>query len=171
MSFIVVDWEADGAVPPIYSGVCFGAVVVEPSLSQTFYGEVAPISDIWVPEALAISGFSREQHLAFEDPASTMPQFAEWVNNVSKGTPVFVSDNLAFDWQFTNYYMHRYVGKNPFGFSGRRIGDIYCGMMKDPFAKWKHLRKTRHSHHPLDDCIGNAEALLAMRELGFKFNF
>lgn len=171
MSLIVVDWEADGAVAPIYSGVCFGAVVVEPTLSKTFYGEVAPISDIWVPEALAVSGFSREQHLEFEKPETTMPRFAEWANDVSNGNPVFVSDNLAFDWSFTLYYMHRYVGKNPFGFSGRRIGDIYCGMKLDPHAPWKHLRKTKHTHNPIDDAKGNAEALLAMREMGFKFKF
>ena len=171
MSFISVDWEADGGCPGLYSGVCFGAVVVEPSLSKTFYGETAPVSDIWVPEALAVSGFTREQHLAFEDPATTMPRFAEWAQDVSNGRPVFVSDNPAFDWQWTNYYLLKYVGKNPFGFSARRIGDIYCGMKLDPHAPWKHLRKTKHDHNPLNDCIGNAEALLAMREMGFKFKF
>jgi hypothetical protein len=36
------------------------------------------------------------------------------------------------------------------------------------YAKWKHLRKTIHSHHPVDDAKGNAEALLAMKEMGLK---
>jgi hypothetical protein len=27
---------------------------------------------------------------------------------------------------------------------------------------FKHLRKTQHTHDPLDDAIGNAEALLTM---------
>jgi hypothetical protein len=30
MSLIIVDTEADGAIPHKYSMVCFGAVVVEP---------------------------------------------------------------------------------------------------------------------------------------------
>lgn len=34
---------------------------------------------------------------------------------------------------------------------------------------FKYLRKTRHTHHPVDDARGNAEALLAMLdELGLS---
>ena len=56
MSFIMVDIEADGPIPGDYSMICFGAVVVEPSLSKTFYGRLAPISERWVPVALTVSG-------------------------------------------------------------------------------------------------------------------
>jgi hypothetical protein len=41
-------------------------------------------------------------------------------------------------------------------------------MVKDTFAAWKHLRRTTHTHHPVDDAKGNAEALLAMKEMGLK---
>jgi hypothetical protein len=42
-------------------------------------------------------------------------------------------------------------------------------MVKDSFASFKHLRKTKHTHHPVDDAKGNAEALLHMKEsLGLK---
>ena len=34
---VVVDVEADGPIPGEYSMVCFGAVVVEPSLRKAFY--------------------------------------------------------------------------------------------------------------------------------------
>ena len=34
----------------------------------------------------------------------------------------------------------------------------------DMFKNFKHLRKTRHSHDPVDDARGNAEALLEMKE-------
>ena len=44
MSCIMVDVEADGPIPCDYSMVCFGTVVVEPSLSRTFYGLLRPIS-------------------------------------------------------------------------------------------------------------------------------
>ena len=53
MSWIMVDIEADGLIPGDYSMVCFGAVVVEPGLERTFYGELQPISEKFVPEALA----------------------------------------------------------------------------------------------------------------------
>lgn len=64
----MVDIEADGQVPGDYSMVCFGAIIVEPSLSRTFYGQLKPILDKWDPEALKVSGFSREETLKFDDP-------------------------------------------------------------------------------------------------------
>lgn len=171
MSFIVVDVEADGPYPGDYSMVSFGAVVVEPSLTKFFYGEVKPISEQWKPDALAISNISRETHLTFKEPMEVMNDFTYWIQAVSKGHPVFISDNPCFDWQFINYYLHKYTGKNPFGFSGRRIGDMYCGLVNDAYAKWKHLRKTKHTHHPVDDAKGNAEALLYMKNnMGFKID-
>ena len=171
MSFIVVDVEADGPVPGLYSMTEFGAVIVEPGLQRTFYGMLKPISDKWIPAALAVSGKSREETLMFPEPEEVMLRFRDWINKESNGRPIFVADNLAFDWQFINWYFHKFVGENPFGFSGRRIGDLYCGMMKDSSARWKHLRDTKHTHHPVDDCQGNAEALLKMKKMGLKINF
>ena len=168
MSLIVVDVESDGPIPWKYSMICFGAVVVEPGLSKTFYGKIRPVSDLWIPESLAISGISREEHKTFAEPIPVMENFAKWIKENSKGRPVFISDNPAYDWQFINYYFHTYLGNNPFGFSARRIGDLYCGMVKDSFAKWKHLRKTVHDHNPVNDAKGNAEALLQMKEMGLK---
>jgi hypothetical protein len=66
MSFIIVDVEANGPIPAEFSMVCFGAVVFDETLGKTFYGQTRPISDRFVPEALAVSGFSREQHLQFD---------------------------------------------------------------------------------------------------------
>lgn len=172
MSYIVVDVESDGEYPMGYSMVCFGAVVVEPSLSKTFYGKVKPISDNYNPDALVISGFSRDEHLKFDDPKQVMLEFTQWLKENSNGRPIFISDNLAFDWQWINTYFHHFTGSNPFGHSGRRIGDLYCGMKKDCGlnSEWKKLyRKTVHDHHPINDAKGNAEALLSFKELGLKF--
>ncbi len=168
MSYIVVDVESDGPIPNKFSMVCFGAVIVEPTLSKTFYGKLCPISDKWNPEALAISGFSREDHETFDSPRSVMLQFDAWIKENSKGRPVFISDNPAFDWQFINYYFHTYLGRNPFGFSARRIGDLYAGMKMDTYVKWKHLRKTVHDHNPVNDAKGNAEVLLMMKNEGLN---
>jgi DNA polymerase III alpha subunit (gram-positive type) len=171
MSYVVVDVEADGPIPHKYSMVSFGSVVLEPSLSKTFYGQVKPISEHWIPEALAVSEITRAEHEAYESPEKVMADFATWLSQNSKNRPVFISDNPAFDWQWINYYFHYFLGKNPFGFSARRIGDLYCGMKMDAGlnAEWKRLyRKTTHDHNPVNDAKGNAEALLAMRELGLK---
>lgn len=161
MPLIVVDVEADGPCPGKHSMVCFGAIVVEETLGRTFYGQTSPISGEWNPEALAISGISRAEHEKFTHPPYTMEKFKSWVNETSRSSrPVFISDNLAFDWQFINYYFHCFTDGNPFGWSGRRIGDLYCGLEKDARARWKHLRQTKHTHNPVDDARGNAEVLL-----------
>ncbi len=100
-----------------------------------------------------------------------MADFADWLVKNSNNRPIFISDNPAFDWQWINWYFHTYLGKNPFGFSGRRIGDLYCGMKLDTGLnnEWKGLfRKTKHDHNPVNDAIGNAEALLAMKAMGLK---
>jgi hypothetical protein len=163
--------EADGPIPNKYSMVCFGAVIVEPTLSKTFYGKVKPISNEWIPEALAVSGISRSEHENFGEPKEVMLQFAKWLSENSDGKAIFISDNPAFDWQWINYYFHYFIGKNPFGFSARRIGDLYCGMKMDTGLnnEWKRLfRKTKHDHNPVNDAKGNAEALLEMKKMGLK---
>lgn len=168
MSYIMVDIESDGPIPGDFSMICFGAVVVEPSLSKTFYGRLKPISDRFIPEALAVSGFSREETLAFDEPAKVMEQFRDWLKEHARGGQYFVSDNNGFDWQFVNWYFHHFLGSNPFGFSSTNLGSLYKGMQRDMFVNFKHLRKTKHTHHPVDDAKGNAEALLQMKEMGLK---
>ena len=170
MSYVIVDVESDGPIPAEFSMVCFGAVLFDDALDKTFYGKTRPISERFVPEALAVSGFTREQHVAFEDPKTVMEKFASWLAEHTKSRPVFVSDNVAFDWQFISYYFHRFIGRNPFGFSGRRIGDLYAGLVKDASkaTEWKKYRVTTHTHNPVDDAKGNAEALRKFKEFGLK---
>ena len=170
MSYVIVDVESDGPIPAEFSMVCFGAVIFDELLNQTFYGRTRPVSERFIPEALAVSGFSREQHLGFDEPKSVMESFAGWLEKQSKGRAIFVSDNPAFDRQFINYYFHRFLGRNPFGFSARRIGDLYSGLVRDASkaSEWKQYRVTTHSHNPVDDAKGNAEALKKFKELGLK---
>ena len=167
----MVDIESDGPIPGDYSMVCFGAVLVDEKLDRTFYGKLKPISDKFNPDALAISGFSREEVERFDDPKKVMTEFKEWVEENSKGRPIFISDNNGFDWMFICWYFHHFIGENPFGWTSRRLSDLYCGIEKDTFAKWKHLRKTSHTHNPVDDAMGNAEVLLYMKnELELKIS-
>tara|TARA_R110002096_G_scaffold273422_9_gene467273 strand:- start:11240 stop:11758 length:519 start_codon:yes stop_codon:yes gene_type:complete len=169
MSYFMVDIEADGPIPGDYSMVCLGAVRVDASLGCTFYGQLSPISEYWIPEALAVSGFSRGETESFENPKRVMEQFRDWIAESNQGgQPMFISDNNGFDWQFVNWYFHHFLQKNPFGHSSSNLGSIYKGMVKNCSQNFKHLRKTKHTHHPVDDAIGNAEALLEMRKMGLE---
>lgn len=168
MTIVVVDVEADGPIPYKYSMISLGAVVLDNNLDKTFYSTFQPISDLWIPEALAVSGHTREETLQFTDPKISIESFNHWLNSISDGKLMFYSDNNGFDWQFVNWYFHYYLGKNPFGFSSTNIGSLYKGMLKNTRYNFKHLRKTKHTHNPVDDAKGNAEALLEMSKRGLK---
>jgi hypothetical protein len=171
MSLFVVDVESDGLIIGKHSMICFGVVKLTPELDKTFYGKTKPISNEYIPETLAISGISREEHLGFDDPAIVMQDFAKWLKEHSIGRPILISDNNGYDASWINFYFLVYNNNiNPFGWSSRRIGDLYCGMVKDTWASWKKLRITKHTHHPIDDARGNAEALLKMKEMGLKID-
>lgn len=173
MSYIVVDVESDGPIIGRNSMVCFGAVLIDSlgKLDKTFYGRTKPISEEYDEEALAISGFTREEHKLFEGPRQVMIRFANWIETHSKGKPILISDNNGYDASWINYYFHVSYGKNPFGWSSRRIGDMFCGYFNNERYQWKKHRKTNHTHHPVDDAKGNAEALLYLRDQGFKIKF
>ncbi len=160
----MVDIEADGPIPGDYSMISFAAVVVKTGLTQSFYATLKPISENWIPEALQVSGHSREQTLTFPEPLTVMQNFASWLKNEVKEQSYFISDNNGFDWQFVNWYFHHFLKHNPFGHSSTNLGSLYKGIEKDMFKSFKHLRQTEHTHHPLDDAKGNAEALLTIKE-------
>jgi DNA polymerase III epsilon subunit-like protein len=171
MSYFMVDVEADGPIPGRYSMVSFGAIVVEPGLQRTFYGRLHPISDEFVAAALAVSKLTREETLGFPNAGDVMHQFAAWVDDNTEGRPIFISDNNGFDWQFMNWYFHAFLRKNPFGHSSTNLGSLYKGILKDMSKTFKPLRRTRHTHNPVDDARGNAEALLHLRDaMGLKID-
>lgn len=140
MRLIFVDCEAPFGVgsPAVGDMTEFGAVDCD-SL-KTFYG----------------SDCSR----------ATFDAFRVWLLEVAQGTGViFVSDNPAYDWQWINFYFWKHHGANPFGHSARRIGDYYAGLVGNwkSASRWKHLRRTKHDHNPVNDAMGNVEAFKRMQ--------
>ena len=135
----MVDIESDGPIPGDYSMISFGAVLVDQQLDKTFYGKLRPVSDQFIPEALAVSGHSREETLTFEEPKIVMENFAKWIREVCKDQPIFISDNNGFDWMFICWYFHHFLNRNPFGYSSRRIGDLYCGLVNDKVLNFSIL--------------------------------
>jgi hypothetical protein len=137
MSLIFVDCESKGPCPVIGVLTEFGAIEYESR--KSFYGDLQDRDDIVKKEI-------------FE-------QFTVWLKQF-KGSPSFVSDNPAFDWQWINYEFHRLLGFNPFGHSARRISDFYAGLRGDfhKTQQWKRLRITKHDHNPVHDALGNVEA-------------
>ncbi|MDT0462897.1 3'-5' exonuclease [Streptomyces gibsoniae] len=177
--YVSVDIEADGPIPGPYSMLSLGAAVAgvqdadgftaaDPE-EHTFYRELRPISDAFVPEALAVSGLDRER-LTTEgaEPAVALAEFDDWVREVSTGAqPVMCGYPASYDWTFLYWYLIRFTGASPFGHSGcldlKTLYATKAGVPLRAVAKGtmpRHLLPTRpHTHHALDDAIEQAELL------------
>jgi len=164
----MTDVEADGPCPGLFSMTEIGIVKVEEPLIEapTFYAKLRPLEGAgFIQEALDVCNRTREETLAFPDAEEGITAMAWWVKeNNTSGRPQFISDNNGFDYQFVNYYCWKILGYNPFGHSSTNLGSLYKGIKGDFFQSFKWLRKTTHDHNPVNDSMGNCEALIAMRE-------
>ncbi|MBC2902238.1 3'-5' exoribonuclease domain-containing protein [Streptomyces cupreus] len=175
--YISVDIEADGPIPGPYSMLSLGAAVAgvqdadgfvpaDPE-ARTFYRELRPISEDFVPEVLAVSGLDRER-LGREglDPAVALTQFSRWVREVGAGAqPVMCGYPASYDWTFLYWYLIRFTGSSPFGHSGcfdmKTLYATKAGLPLRAVTKGmmprELLSRRRHTHHALDDAIEQAE--------------
>jgi hypothetical protein len=175
--YVSVDIEADGPIPGRYSMISIGACVagrhdgdvftaLDPA-RQTFYQELKPISEDFVPEALAVSGLDRERLVAHgTHPKAAMAEFAGWVKQVAgSASPVFTAYPASFDWMFTYWYLIAYTGSSPFGHSrcldmktyfAARSGRPISGVAKRSMPR-DVLSDREHTHNALDDAIEQGE--------------
>lgn len=165
MSWFVTDVEHDGPCPSMGSMTAFSSVVFEPGSERHRASYTA-----WVypsrPRAFAREYAEKGNRVKAEQEgrpiAVVMVEYAAWVKATTNGRPVFVSDNPASDFAWINDAFWQHYGENPFGWSGRRIGDLFCGAQRNLYFQWKRFRKTPHTHDPFDDAMGNVEALEAL---------
>ena len=139
--YISVDVEAAGPVPATYSMLSLGAVVVD-DVKQTFYIELKPINDQFVPDAMKVVGKTL-RHFAEKGPRSQRRDArvsSLACASAKEGKPVFVGFNATFDWAFVNFYFHHHLGENPFGFGGIDIKSYYMGMSG---CTWDDTRSSR----------------------------
>lgn len=112
----------------------------------------------------ADSHLGSEAHAASDEEA-VFAALTAWLDERSgRSRPVFVSDNPAFDFMWMACGFDTHDMRNPFGHTARRIGDLAAGLAGDwrRSSAWKKLRRTPHDHHPVNDALGNAEALAAL---------
>ena len=167
---IMGDVEASGDCPGMGDMAMFALVVIEPGLSRRFEsGLMRPECERYRQNCYDVFGITREEHEnASYSIAERMQAMSEWLEGLgsSNGRYVLVSDNPGFDAMWMNYECHHKLGRNPFGHSARRIGDVYAGLRGRPrdTMGWKDLRVAPHDHNPLNDALGNAQAWLSMWE-------
>lgn len=159
-NYIFVDVEALGRSPINGTMTEFGAVH-EKSL-KTFHGvlyEGTPNPD---NPAVPIIGARKNS------TKKVVEEFIDWLIEVGgKDRPVFVSDNVAYDWMWIAGMFDEADYDNPFGHSGRRISDFWAGLNHNwgETQSWKRFRVTKHTHHPVDDAMGNVEAFQKIKAI------
>jgi hypothetical protein len=171
--YVAVDVEADGPIPGPYSMISLGMAVVGHA-ELSFYTELRPISDAFVPEALAVSKLDRER-LMREAPTAeeAMQAAASWINGLRKiGRPVFLAAPAVWDGMFVHWYFFRFTGKSPFGATGSGI-DLRSYWMGMTGSEWVETRKGKikstlglhgidHTHHAGDDARELAQVFEAV---------
>lgn len=164
MKYIMVDVEATGPCPGLYSMTEFGAVVIDNYLDKTFYGKMCPLEGAsYIQAALDVTNRKMEELERWPDPRKTMMGFEVWLNRMrGDDRLIFLSDNNGFDWAYINYYCWKFLGYNPFGHSSNNIANVFGGLHKNLRKNIRNLRKTPHTHNPVDDAKGNAEAVMRM---------
>jgi DNA polymerase III epsilon subunit-like protein len=99
--------------------------------------------------------------------------FGDWASGLvdTDKTLVFVGFNAPFDWSFVNYYFHRFIGQNPFGFAALDIKAYYMGATG---CSWADTRSNRIAealkpqrtgdHQALHDALYQAELFRLIRD-------
>jgi ribonuclease T len=164
-TYISVDVETAGPNPGRYSLLSIGACLLA-APSQNFYVELKPVNEEMLPEAFAVHGLSLEALAARGlPPEEALTQFEAWLEQVvpGDGRPVFVAFNAPFDWMFVCDYFHRFLGRNPFGYSALDMKAYIMGLVGTSWsqANISHISKRYMedqplSHHALQDAIDQA---------------
>jgi len=170
-AYVSVDVEAAGPNPGQYSLLSIGACLVHDP-KRVFYAELQPVNDNALPEAVAISGLSLEQ-LAESGlpPAEAMARFEAWLKDEipPDQEPIFVAFNAPFDWMFICDYFHRFLGRNPFGYTALDLKAFYMGLTGVPWSETtmrrvaaRYLNDRQLMHHALRDAQDQAELFQRM---------
>lgn len=169
--YVSIDVETSGPIPGEYSLLSIGAcLVAEPATS--IYLELQPDSPKHDLEALAVSGLNldklRREGLS---PQEAMRRFDEWLKSSCPigEKIVFVGLNAPFDWSFVNYYFHKHLGANPFGFTAIDMkayfmGAFGCSWQETKSSKMTAILKPRSipNHNALCDARFQAELFALM---------
>ncbi|WP_198085098.1 3'-5' exonuclease [Variovorax sp. E3] len=156
--FLSVDVETSGPIPGEFSLLTIGACDVY-DLRQTFSCELKPTTRNADPKALEVTGLSLDRLESDGlEPVTAMLEFRAWVLRVAgpDALPVFVGFNAPFDWSFVNYYFHRYLGENPFGFAALDIKSMYMGAFG---SRWADTRSSQIAAALHPTLKGDHEAL------------
>ena len=164
--YVSTDVEADGPLPGPNSVLSFAsaAYTADKKLLGTFSANLellpgaAPdpkTAEWWLTQPDAWAACRRD----LKSPEAAMSEYASWLGAL-QGKPVFVAYPAGFDFMFVYWYLMRFVGQSPFGFSALDIKSYAMAVLK---TEYRNATKRRmpahwfgsqpHTHVALDDAI------------------
>ena len=180
--YFVIDTETTGPVFAIHNmyQIATVPVLADGTVLQGMSYNLTFSTDQHDPDTLDFLrcnlGFTLKQWTQRKDlikPEMAMVKLDIFIKTVlvnhKKQKPIFVTDNLAFDWGFVHTYFHRYCNKNPFGHAGRNIPCLSLGFYGSRDV-WEEFRTEAHTHNALEDARGNARAFAKMIQDGLKIS-
>lgn len=169
--YVSVDVETSGPIPGQFSLLSIGACLVN-APQNSIYLELRPTTENHDLEALAVSKLDLDR-LTLEGlpPSEAMQKLADWLTTALQPgqKAIFVGLNAPFDWSFINYYFHKYLGTNPFGFTAIDMKAYFMGRFRCNWGETKSSRMsailqptTSPNHNALDDARFQAELFALM---------
>lgn len=153
-NWFFVDVEARGTSP--VTGIMTEFGVVHYTSRRTFHGQLWEGKPDPANPAVPIVGDW------LDSPRNVANALVAWMYKCSHERAVMWSDNPAYDFMWIAGMFDAAGVENPFGHSARRISDYYAGLQGDvrKTQDWKRYRKTPHDHNPVNDAMGNVEAMI-----------
>jgi DNA polymerase III alpha subunit (gram-positive type) len=149
-TYVSTDIETDGPIPGVNSMLSLGSVAFDAEGKEIAAFEInleALPGAAADPETMAWWKTQPEAWQAARrepaEPAAAMKRYLAWVEALP-GKPVFVAYPLLFDMMFVYWYVIRFCGRSPFGFSGIDIKTLaYAAMGAESYrdASKKHMPK------------------------------
>lgn len=165
--FLSFDVETDGPAPGLHSMLSMGWAGFTQTGEIVFEYEanLIPLPDAH-PSDDTMKWWAKEEnqnaweyiHQNQREPEDVFTEFAAQISELNKIYNLKpIAWPVSYDWQYINYYFHRFIGSNPLGFSVMCIKTYLWAMSKNksPSDKLDIGRyadpQFPHTHKALDD--------------------
>lgn len=183
--YFSTDIETDGPIPGENSMLSFASAVFNPkgqlirngaSISFEANLEFLPDAkaDLKTMEWWTTQPEAWEAHRQnLQTPDIAMGSYVRWVNQVCEdfnAIPICVCYPAGFDFTFLYWYLIKFAGKSPFGFSALDVksygmavlGTTFKDSTKKEYPKEWFNPEVPHNHKALDDAVGQGHLFVSM---------
>jgi hypothetical protein len=166
--FLSLDVECDGPCPGLNNLLSIGVACFDTEnklistferniLEQTEFKSDPDTMDFWSKNKEAWDHCHTDQ----VEPVVAMKEFGDFLTDLKTRYKIMTLGwPINYDWMWIHYYLHRYYGSNPLGYSAKDIGSYAWAMSKDKttsdiddFVNSYADPRFPHTHKALDDAL------------------